>query len=173
MTRLKPSYIDFDHQKFQVQLRKYSLVGEVGVLSYQYSKQIVKLWRFRTPELAQISADRIYLVFLRNISVTVPNKYSIGTIRSFIKADLCRKFLLMGYTRSMRYARHSSGRKWGKDRSGWYELPLSEDLEKKKSAQIFDRYYQKADSDAKYQKLRQYFKNYKHRIEWDQLSDIM
>ena len=72
MARKKPSYIDFDHSQFQAQLKKYSLVGEVGVLSYKYSKVIVKLWRFKTPEIAQLSAQQIYDVFYTILKYLYP-----------------------------------------------------------------------------------------------------
>ena len=105
----RPSYVDFDHKAFQQGLEKYSLVGEVGVLSYKYSKKIIPQWRFRTPEIAEESAKRIYNIFIDEISRSLPGYYSIRMIKHFIKADICRKFLQMGYTRSMRYARHKGG----------------------------------------------------------------
>ena len=104
----KPTYVNFDKQKFREELQYYNLKGEIGVLSYSFSKILSPLWRFKTPELAEISAQTIYHIFLRLVNLSNRTKSTDFKFHLFMKADLCRKFLQMGYTRSMRYYYHQS-----------------------------------------------------------------
>lgn len=79
--------------------------GEQGVLMVEpYKSEILPHWRFRTPEIAAISADAIYILF-----------QNYKRQKDFVGMDMARKFLQMGYTRSRRYANHASGRKYGKN----------------------------------------------------------
>lgn len=163
---MKPSYIDFDNKEYQKKLQTYSTKSETGVLSYPYSKKISKYWRFKTPEEALTSAQYIYNIFLQNIDklndiyYRVYNKIpSKQLIDLFIKADICRKFLQMGYTRSMRYYYHKSGKKWSRDTKGWFILPYDYDYNKKKSALIFKKYWKYAIDNKLYIKLLKYFNN--------------
>ena len=76
--------------------------GEQGVLMVEpYKSEILPHWRFRTPEVAQTSADEIYALYL---------KYKAAS--DFVGMDMARKFLQMGYTRARRYANHPGGRKY-------------------------------------------------------------
>jgi hypothetical protein len=76
--------------------------GEQGVLTVEpYKSEILPHWRFRTPEIADESAAKIYEMFLAYLQND-----------DFVGADMARKFLQMGYTRSRRYANHKSGRKY-------------------------------------------------------------
>lgn len=143
----KPTYINFDHKSYQKKLAsKYIINGETGVLSYPYSKKIYKYWKFRTPDIALASAKKLYQLFIKNLS---SNK--------FIQADICRKFLQMGYTRSMRYYYHRSGTKWKKIGNKWIILPKDYDPIKKKSADIFKFYLRNAVNNPKYKLLKQKF----------------
>ena len=164
----KPSYIGFDSERYKKKLQIYTTKGEVGVLSYNYSKKISPFWKFKTPKLAEESANKIYNIFMDNIDAAKKylhfadsNKISINLIKLFIRADICRKFLLMGYTRSMRYYYHKSGQKWEYDRytRKWYVIPNEYDSEKKESAEIFKYYYNKALNNGIYIKLKKYFNN--------------
>ena len=77
---------------------------------------------------------------------------------------MTRKFLQMGYTRSRRYANHSSGKKYNgpvpsdkKGKSGAHGrrvLPLDTDDQKAASAEIFYEYWMKVESDITYLDLR-------------------
>lgn len=72
--------------------------GEQGVLLVQpYKRDFLPLWRFRTPAVAQKSADAIYALYLR-----------YRAAEDFVGIDMARKFLPMGWTRSRRYANHRS-----------------------------------------------------------------
>ena len=76
--------------------------GEQGVLLVRpYTNDICTHWRFKTPEIAVESANKILSMYL---------KYMVDG--DFIGMDMCRKFLEMGFTRSRRYANHNSGRKY-------------------------------------------------------------
>src|SRR5215207_6307946 len=96
--------------------------GEQGVLLVEpYKSELLPHWRFKTPDLAQRSADKIYYMFL-----------TYKAERDFVGMDMARKFLQMGYTRARRYANHKSGRKYvvgGKE-----ILPREEDPVKAESA---------------------------------------
>jgi hypothetical protein len=81
--------------------------GEQGVLLVEpYKSEILPYWRFKTPEIARESSEKIYQLFLEYLKKD-----------DFIGADMARKFLQMGYTRSRRYANHKSGRKYQRSQS--------------------------------------------------------
>ena len=76
--------------------------GEQGVLLVRpYTNTICDHWRFRTPDEAVRSANKIFAMYL---------DYRDG--KDFIGMDMCRKFLEMGFTRSRRYANHHTGKKY-------------------------------------------------------------
>ena len=83
----------------------------------------------------------------------------------FIGADMCRKFLEMGFTRARRYANHKSGRKYVSrppyyhtgDRGGVAVLPQESDAltnEKAKAAAVFKSIRDKAAYDPEYKAMR-------------------
>lgn len=124
--------------------------GEQGVLLVEpYKSEILPHWRFRTPEIAKRSANKIYKMFLDYKSKD-----------DFVGMDMARKFLQMGYTRSRRYANHKSGRKY---REGSKEiLEREEDAVKAESAKIFYEKWKKAREDKRYLELK---KQHKERYE--------
>jgi len=104
--------------------------GEQGVLLVRpYTNDICAHWRFKTPDEAVRSSNKIFAMYL---------DYRDG--KDFIGMDMCRKFLEMGFTRARRYANHNSGRKYKK---GTKEiLPQEEDHMTSKyaeSARIFKK----------------------------------
>ena len=111
--------------------------GEQGVLLVRpYTNDICAHWRFKTPEIAQQSALKIYTMFLN---------YQVD--EDFIGMDMCRKFLEMGFTRARRYANHNSGRKYKK---GTKEvLPQEPDHETSKYAESAKRFKKIRDLVAK------------------------
>ena len=122
--------------------------GEQGVLTVEpYRTEIVAHWRFKTPEIARASSEKIYEMFL---------EYKRDS--DFVGMDMARKFLQMGITRARRYANHPSGRKYKK---GTREIiPIEkEDAEKAESAKIFAEKYYLAKNDAEYQVLMQRHKD--------------
>ena len=83
--------------------------GEQGVLLVEpYKSEILVLWRFKTPEIAKISAKALVKKF---------HEYQLES--DFIGMDMTRKFLQMGYTRSQRYANHRGGKKYLNMKREW------------------------------------------------------
>jgi len=128
--------------------------GEQGVLLVEpYKSEILPHWRFKTPEIAQKSSQKIYQLFLQYLAED-----------DFVGADMARKFLQMGYTRSRRYANHKSGQKYQQNpqkmaspeaekQARQKVLPLDIDPVKAKSAEIFKAKWQSAKTNHKYQQL--------------------
>jgi hypothetical protein len=127
--------------------------GEQGVLLVEpYKSEILPHWRFKTPEIARESSEKIYEIFL-----------GYKKRKDFVGMDMARKFLQMGITRARRYANHPSGKKYRgplpadkKGVSGSHgrpELPKGFDAEKAESARIFSEKYFLAKNDETYQKL--------------------
>ena len=76
--------------------------GEQGVLLVRpYTDDICAHWRFKTPEIAVKSSNKIFAMYL-----------DYRDEEDFIGMDMCRKFLEMGFTRSRRYANHNTGKKY-------------------------------------------------------------
>ncbi len=76
--------------------------GEQGVLTVQpYKDELLPLWRFRTPDVARDSACALRRAFDDYLAAD-----------DLVGADMARKFLQMGFTRSRRYANHPGGRKY-------------------------------------------------------------
>ena len=116
--------------------------GEQGVLLVEpYKSEILPYWRFRTPDIAKQSADKIYELFLE-----------YKKQKDFVGMDMARKFLQMGFTRARRYANHKSGRKWNKDHT--QVLPIDSDPLKAESARIFYEKYKQVMNDLEYQALK-------------------
>ena len=110
------------------------------MLVQPYKREILKHWRFRTPELAAVSAASIVKLFL-----------AYKEHGDFVGMDMARKFLQMGYTRARRYANHASGRKFDPD---GVRLPLDRDPVKAESAAIFWAAWQQVERDADYARMK-------------------
>jgi hypothetical protein len=153
----KPSYLNFNHKgyfwKKDIDYRKYPELyrvgkGEQGVLLCEpYKSEIVGFWRFRTPEVAAKSSDKIYELFLEYLKNN-----------DFVGADMARKFLQMGFTRSRRYCNYKGGRKYNKKEDyNLFEKGMG-DPQKAISAQIFYDKWQLAEEHEVYKKLKQKWK---------------
>jgi hypothetical protein len=128
--------------------------GEQGVLLVEpYKSEILPYWRFKTPEIARESSEKIYEMFLDYLEQD-----------DLIGADMARKFLQMGYTRSRRYANHKSGRKYkqnpqkesskeGQIKARQDILPNEVDPVKAESAAIFKEKWMQAKTNEKYLQL--------------------
>ena len=134
--------LDFDNINFREQPELYRVGrGEQGVLLVEpYKSEILPHWRFKTPDIAKESSDKIYNLYL--------NYKENG---DFIGMDMSRKFLQMGYTRSRRYANHKSGKKY--DENGEV-MDREIDEEKAKSAIIFQEKWKIVREDESYLKLK-------------------
>lgn len=133
--------------------------GEQGVLLVEpYKSEILPHWRFKTPEIAKKSSEKIYQLFLDYLKK-----------EDFVGADMARKFLQMGYTRARRYANHASGKKYvsnpqkAETKTKEKELrkkvrPQEEDWkdnEKAKSAEIFKKKWDEARKNEVYLRLKE------------------
>ncbi|MBW4647483.1 MAG: DUF4385 domain-containing protein [Kastovskya adunca ATA6-11-RM4] len=144
--------LDFDKIDFRKNPELYRIgKGEQGVLMVEpYKSEILPHWKFKTPEIARQSSDKIYEMFL-----------DYKAKEDFVGMDMARKFLQMGYTRSRRYANHKSGRKYAKDSKE--VLPIEEDKLKAESANIFYEKWRLAREDKQYLELKK-----KHRDRYEQ-----
>ena len=115
--------------------------GEQGVLSVEpYKSEILPHWRFKTPEIARASSEKIYVMY---------EEYKAAG--DFVGMDMARKFIQMGYTRARRYANHPGGRKY---QPGTRELlPFAEDAAKAASAQLFRERWERIKADSEYRRL--------------------
>lgn len=121
--------------------------GEQGVFHAEpYKSELLPLWRFKDVEAAKESAGAIYERFL-----------GYKDEGDFVGMDVARKYLQMGWTRSMRYSKYKGGnKKW----------PLEEhDPEKLECASIFKAYYDRARSDTGYVEMRKKHKESEHEKE--------
>ena len=128
--------------------------GEQGVLLVEpYKSEIIPFWRFKTPDIARESSQKIYDMFLAYLEQD-----------DFVGADMARKFIQMGYTRSRRYANHKSGRKYKtnpqKEPSQAEQLQARKDILpnevdpiKAQSAAIFKEKWVQAKTNDKYLQL--------------------
>lgn len=117
--------------------------GEQGVLLVRpYTNDICKYWKFKTPYIAQQSAQKIFDLYL---------DYRCN--KDFVGMDMCRKFLEMGFTRARRYANHKDGKKYKDGKI----LPQEKDAltsQKAISARIFKSYRDLCTQDEYYIQLR-------------------
>lgn len=147
--------LDFDAINFRQRPELYRIGrGEQGVLSVEpYKSEILPHWRFKTAAAARRSAAKIYRLYLR-----------YKAAGEFVGMDMARKFLQMGWTRSLRYAKHKSGRKYVgpvpaayKGRSGAWGRALApdeSDEEKLKAAIIFKQKFDVVRTDPDYTAAR-------------------
>ena len=123
--------------------------GEQGVLLVRpYTNDICAHWRFKTPEIAVNSANKILSMYL---------KYMVDG--DFIGMDMCRKFLEMGFTRSRRYANHHSGKKYDDKGNIRPQEPDHATCDFAKSAQIFKKVRDLVAKNATYVTMRKTWRN--------------
>ena len=147
--------LDFDSINFREQPELYRVgKGEQGVLKVEpYKSEILPHWRFKTPDIAEESSEKILGMF-----------YEYLDNGDFVGADMARKFLQMGWTRSRRYANHKGGKKYKgpvpddkKGQSGAHgreEKPREIDEEKARSAAIFYEKYVEARENERYKEMK-------------------
>lgn len=120
--------------------------GEQGVLLVEpYKSEILPHWRFKTPEIAQESCDKISEMF---------EEYRKQD--DFVGMDMARKFIQMGYTRARRYTNYKGGRKYNEDRS-IKERQI--DPVKAESAAIFKKRWDEIREDEDYNRRKREHQN--------------
>ena len=103
--------------------------GEQGVLLVRpYTNDICAHWRFKTPDEAVVSSDKIYKMY-----------EGYRSKQDFIGMDMCRKFLEMGFTRARRYANHNSGKKYDSEGNVRPQEPDHATSKYAQSADIFKK----------------------------------
>lgn len=134
--------LDFDHIDFREQPELYRVGrGEQGVLLVEpYKSEILPHWRFKTPDIARKSSEKIYELFLE-----------YKTKNDFVGMDMARKFLQMGYTRARRYTNYKGGRKYDEDGK---VKDRQNDPVKAESAAIFMGKWKQARTDKEYLKMK-------------------
>ncbi|TCD05670.1 DUF4385 domain-containing protein [Pedobacter frigidisoli] len=152
-----PSYLNFDKPAYawkpDIDYRKNPELycvgkGEQGVLICQpYKAEIGINWRFKTKSIAEVSAQKIYDQFLIYLKQG-----------DFVGADMARKYLQMGYTRSRRYANYKGGKKY--DSAKNYNLLErgTGDPEKAEAAQVFYQHWKTAEANEEYSNMKKQWK---------------
>jgi len=123
--------------------------GQQGVLICEpYKSEICRHWRFKTPALAYASSEQILNMF-----------YIYLNEGDFVGADMAKKFLHMGFTRSRRYANHRDGKKYARDGSVIPQEPDAMTCDKAKSAVIFREAWKEARENIVYLEMKKEFRN--------------
>ena len=153
----KPSYLNFDGENYYwknyIDYRKFPSLykigkGEQGVLICQpYKDEICKYWKFKTPEIAESSSEKIYELFLDYLEQD-----------DFVGADLARKYLQMGFTRARRYANYKGGRKYDSQNDYQQYERGTGDEDKAISADIFFKKWKQAEDILKYKEWKKEWK---------------
>jgi hypothetical protein len=154
----KPTYLNFNNEKYfwkkgidyRLHPELYKVgKGEQGVLICEpYKSEIGPYWRFKTPDIALESSQRIYDLFLTYLNQN-----------DFVGADMARKYLQMGFTRSRRYANYKGGLKYDKN-NNYQPLEINTgDPQKVESAKIFYEKWKEAEKNIKYEVLKKEWKN--------------
>jgi len=111
--------------------------GEQGVFHAEpYKGELLPLWSFKDEEAARRSSEGIYKKFLEYRSAG-----------DFVGMDVARKYLQMGWTRSLRYAKYKGGDK-SRPREGL-------DSEKSRGAEVYRRKWRAAAEDEEYLRLKE------------------
>jgi len=117
--------------------------GEQGVLLCEpYKSEILPFWRFKTPEIAIESSNKIFELFLSYLKDN-----------DFIGADMARKFLQMGFTRARRFTNYKGGRKYDKETHEQLTKGTGQAI-KAKSAEIFYHKWREAEAHPIYKELK-------------------
>ena len=113
--------------------------GEQGVFKIEpYKSELLPLWSYRDGDAARNSADAIYERY---------EEYREND--EFPGMDMARKYLQMGYTRAMRYAKYPGGRKYEAD--GTEREPQRwADEDKREAALVFEAYWIRVREDEAY-----------------------
>jgi len=124
--------------------------GEFGVLMVQpYKSEILPHWKYKNESVAVESAEKIESMFHEYLNEDdLPG------------ADMARKYLQMGFTRAMRYAKYPGGKKYNEDGSEktahgpdttgeWY------DEDKRKAAVVFRKAWERVRENGKYLSLKE------------------
>ena len=116
--------------------------GEEGVFTVQpYKSELLPLWGYADRETADKGGRAIYERF---------RQYERDG--AFVGMDMARKYLKMGYTRAMRYAKYSGGQKYvdSEERDPVYWA----DPDKREAALVYRAWLRKVRDSDEYQRLK-------------------
>ena len=118
--------------------------GEQGVFKVQpYKGELLPHWGFKDEATARAAVEALR-ERLRDYRVQ----------DDFVGMDMVRKYLQMGFTRAMRYAKYPGGQKYDDD--GAERTPRQwADPEKRAAAVVFRDAWQALTDDATYQRLKE------------------
>lgn len=116
--------------------------GEEGVFKVEpYKSELLDLWGYADRETADESGTAIYAKY---------REYRESG--DFPGMDMARKYLRMGYTRSMRYARYPGGQKYDdgeeRDPERWA------DHDKREAALVYEVWWGTVENDDEYRRAR-------------------
>ena len=116
---------------------------EKGVFKVEpYKSELLPLWRYRDEKAATAS------------SRAIRKKYEeYRKDEDFVGMDMARKYLQMGFTRAMRYAKYPGGRKYDDD-GKVREAKTWADPEKRKAAVVFRKQWKRVREDPEYESLK-------------------
>lgn len=117
---------------------------EKGVFKVEpYKSEILPHWKYRDGEAAGASVEAIRSRYL-----------TYRDAGDFVGMDMARKYLQMGFTRAMRYAKYPGGKKY--DDNGEKREPQEwADPEKREAAVCFREAWQEVRADEAYQDMKQ------------------
>jgi len=137
-----------DDPEYETNFRKNPEEYEVsrgceGVFKVQPHKdELLPLWSYEDEKVAKESADDILRLFREYLEQN-----------DFVGADMARKYLRMGYTRAMRYAKYPGGKKYEDERK---RQPVEwADPDKRDAAVAFREAWEKARENEQYQRMRE------------------
>ena len=118
--------------------------GEEGVFKVEpYKSELLPLWEYADREAATEAAEAIHERF---------REYREDGY--FVGMDMARKYLQMGYTRAMRYAKYPGGRKYDDD--GTERDPEQwADPDKREAALVFEEHLETVREDDTYQQMKE------------------
>lgn len=126
--------------------------GEFGVLKYEpYKSEILPHWKYKDKEAAEKGSEAIYTLFKEYLAAG-----------DFPGADMARKFLQMGFTRAMRYAKYPGGKKYNNDGTEKDQITPDHpdydrwaDPDKREAAIVYKEYWDRAREHPQYQRMKQ------------------
>ena len=117
--------------------------GEQGVFKVEpYKSELLPLWQYKDEAAAEAAV------------AALQERYAAyKEAGDFVGMDMARKYLQMGFTRAMRYAKYPGGQKYNDDGSE-REPQQWADPEKRAAAVVFRDAWQAVKADAAYQQMR-------------------
>lgn len=138
-----PEYdVDFRAEPFEYEVRR----GEQGVFRCEpYKSELLRLWGYADRETADEAGEAIHAKYR-----------AYRRAGDFPGMDMARKYLQMGYTRAMRYARYPGGQKYvdGEERAPEFWA----DIDKREAALIFEVWWNHVEADEAYVRTREWWR---------------